>query len=95
MDTIKLQQLFKIRLYSYWNFFPDPAKLSGITPAWLNFRIMPGLPEQMYSGIIIEHEISTFKYIYKQQMDNRNKFFRDILHSGKIACPLDLCAVII
>jgi hypothetical protein len=56
---------------------------------------MPGLPEQMYSGIIIEHEISTFKYIYKQQMDNRNKFFRDILHSGKIACPLDLCAVII
>ena len=44
-----------------WKFFSDPRNLSKITPPDMNFKILTeDLPEEIFTGLIIEYEVSPF-----------------------------------
>lgn len=40
-----------------WDFFLDPHNLRKITPPWLDFRIDPDTPEEMYLGMVIKYTV--------------------------------------
>jgi len=43
-----------------WDFFSTPVNLARITPEWLNFKIVSGVPEEMYKGMIVQYNVHPF-----------------------------------
>jgi ligand-binding SRPBCC domain-containing protein len=54
---LRFTQKLPIHLSQAWDFFSNPANLSRITPAWLNFEVTSDLPERMYAGMLITYRI--------------------------------------
>lgn len=60
---MKLHQLsqtqeLKTNLEDTWKFFSNPYNLEKITPNDMHFKIMSSPPETIYSGLIIEYQIT-------------------------------------
>ncbi len=53
----RMQEL-KTGLEDTWKFFSNPYNLEKITPHDMNFKILSSPPETVYSGLIIEYEIT-------------------------------------
>lgn len=58
MYTLERIQRIPISLEEAWDFFSSPANLSVITPEYMNFRVLNGLPERMYEGLFINYKVS-------------------------------------
>jgi len=63
LQRLKRTQYLNSDIKTCWNFFSDPAKLAEITPAWLGFRVISDLPDEMFSGLIIEYKITPLAFV--------------------------------
>jgi len=63
LQRLKRTQYLNADMKTCWNFFSDPNKLAEITPEWLGFRVISDLPEEMYSGLIIEYKITPLPFV--------------------------------
>lgn len=54
---LKKSQKLTIPLEKAWTFFSNPKNLSGITPDWLDIRIVSDLPNKMHNGMIIVYSV--------------------------------------
>lgn len=57
MYSLERRQILPISLDEAWDFISNPANLNRITPDDLDFEIITKLPEQMYSGLLINYKI--------------------------------------
>jgi len=60
LNRIYRKQLIKSDINNVWKYFSSPVNLPEITPGWLNFKIISGVPEKMYEGLVIEYRVSPF-----------------------------------
>ena len=63
LHRINRRQLIPISINKAWDFFSNPLNLSKITPPWLNFKVVSGIPQNMHSGMIITYRITPIAYI--------------------------------
>lgn len=56
-------QHLNISIGQAWDFFSSPHNLAGITPAWLDFKVMSETPEKMYEGMIIQYNVHPFLHM--------------------------------
>ncbi|CAN5596675.1 SRPBCC family protein [soil metagenome] len=56
--TLHRTQTVALPLDECWSFFSNPANLSRITPASLGFRVLSGLPAEIYPGLMIRYTVS-------------------------------------
>lgn len=81
--SLKTVQKIPVSLETAWDFFSNPANLSAITPAEMNFKIISQHHgERMYCGQIIEYKVSPLPGIRMYWMTEithveENKFFVD------------------
>lgn len=78
---MKLFRLFRVQdlpidLETAWAFFPDPANLSRITPAWLALRIVSGAVPEMHPGLIVEYRAHLFAGV-------RTQWITEITHAER------------
>ncbi len=55
MYTILREQVVAADAETVWNFLKNPRNLNEITPSELQFQILSDLPEEMYTGLLIEY----------------------------------------
>ncbi|MBM1106852.1 SRPBCC family protein [Aurantibacter crassamenti] len=55
------KQAFPITQKTAWDFLSNPDNLKVITPDHMGFTILSGLDRPMYSGQIIQYEVSPFR----------------------------------
>jgi ligand-binding SRPBCC domain-containing protein len=61
MYRLYREQIVQGDIKDIWKFFSDPRNLSKITPPDMNFKILTeDLPEEIFTGLIIEYEVSPF-----------------------------------
>jgi len=58
MYQLKRTQFVKTDLETCWKFFSAPANLQVITPAYMGFRVLTAVPDEMYKGLIIRYTVS-------------------------------------
>lgn len=89
------QLLRKIRIPALreevWRFISNPANLTLITPASMDFRIKDiHLPDKIHAGMLIHYSVKPLwgirmKWITKIGMVEENRFFTDIQLKGPYA----------
>lgn len=58
IHTLNTSLILKTTRDEAWAFFSNPANLSKITPAELDFQIVtPDLPSRIYAGMMIEYRV--------------------------------------
>ena len=57
MYNLNSIQILPISLEEAWNFFSSPLNLQKITPAYMQFKILSDVPEEIYPGLIIPYTI--------------------------------------
>lgn len=58
MRKLEFKQFLPMTAEKAWEFFSNPANLSKITPAKMNFVITSNLPDKVYPGLIITYKVS-------------------------------------
>ncbi len=58
MQHLEFIQILPVNLKVAWDFFSNPSNLKGITPPYMNFRIINDLPEVFYEGMFIEYRVA-------------------------------------
>lgn len=58
MRKLEFKQYLPMTAEKAWEFFSNPANLSKITPAKMNFVITSNLPDKVYPGLIITYKVS-------------------------------------
>ncbi|MEE4258560.1 MAG: SRPBCC family protein [Bacteroidales bacterium] len=87
MNQIITKQDLNIGLDEAWDFFSNPANLNEITPAHMNFKIMSGLGNGFYPGMIITYKIKPFlgitmNWVTEITQLREGQFFIDDQRSG-------------
>lgn len=87
MNQIITKQDLNIGLDEAWDFFSNPANLNEITPAHMNFKIMSGLDNGFYPGMIITYKIKPFlgitmNWVTEITQLREGQFFIDDQRSG-------------
>ena len=57
---LEARQAIPISMEEAWGFLSDPANLSVITPPHMGFDILSGADQSMFSGQIIQYNVSPF-----------------------------------
>ena len=55
--TFSREQVVKTDMDKAWEFIRSPKNLDALTPDDLSFEIITKLPDEMYSGLLIEYRI--------------------------------------
>lgn len=55
--SFKRCQRVEMPLEDCWAFFSNPANLSRLTPAALDFRVVSQLPDEIYAGLMIRYTV--------------------------------------
>jgi hypothetical protein len=78
---LSVEQKVPRKIEDVFSFFETPKNLNLITPPWLNFKIIPQVPETTYEGLEISYRLSLHKFpmFWKSRIINyeKNKFFCD------------------
>ena len=78
---LSVEQKVPRNIEDVFSFFETPKNLNLITPPWLNFKIIPPVPEQTYEGLEISYRLSIHKFpmFWKSRIINykKNNFFCD------------------
>jgi ligand-binding SRPBCC domain-containing protein len=62
IHSLKTVQLLPVKIEDAWKFFSSPENLKDITPAYMGFKILSGVPVKMYPGMIISYTIKPFPF---------------------------------
>jgi len=87
MNQIITKQELSIGLDEAWDFFSNPANLNAITPAHMDFKIISGLGNGFYPGMIITYKIKPFlgipmNWVTEITQIKKGQFFIDDQRSG-------------
>lgn len=85
--TINKSNVLPISLKEAWNFFSNPSNLQKLMPEDMKFEVKSELPEEVYTGQLIEYMVSPFKgfntkWVTEITHVERFKYFVDIQLHG-------------
>lgn len=58
MHQLRRTTILPCTLDEAWEFFSSPLNLKRITPPYMGFDLLGGLPDKMYEGQIIQYHVS-------------------------------------